>query len=397
MRKVADNIFYVGVNDRQKHLFENLWPLPHGVSYNSYLILDEKTALIDTVDVCYSDVFFRKIELLLNGRPLDYLIVNHMEPDHSGSIRLLKERYPAVTVVATARAFDMMSGFFGGLFSENKIEVKDGDTLMLGKRQLAFYTAPMVHWPEVMVSYEVAGKILFSADAFGTFGTLDGGITDEQIDTDLHIDEMYRYYSNIVGKYGSPVQKALSKLAAVEIETICSTHGPIWRKRLKEVVSIYDRLSRFEGEEGVVIAYGSMYGHTEEMAEAIAEGCVKGGVSKVLLHSVSKSHSSHILSDIFRYKGLAIGSPTYCNGLYPEIDSLVSKIAGRDVANRYLALFGSFTWAGAAAKQLAAFQENSKLTLVAPPVEVKQALTPETYAQCLSLGERLAAAVKGED
>ena len=395
MQEIAENICYVGVNDRQKHKFENLWPLPYGVSYNSYLIVDDKTALIDTVDVCYSDAFFRKIEAVLNGRPLNYLVVNHMEPDHSGSLRLLRERYPAAVVVATARAFDMMAGFFGSpVPPENIMEVKDGDTLPLGKRQLAFYTAPMVHWPEVMMSYEVTGKILFSADAFGTFGTVDGGITDEQIDTDLHFSEMYRYYSNIVGKYGAPVQKALAKLAGVEIEAICSTHGPVWKKRLGEAVSVYDRLSRFEGEEGVVIAYGSMYGNTEAMAEAVAEGCVKGGILKVVLHSVSKSDSSYILSDIFRYKGLAIGSPTYCNSLYPGVEALIEKIASRDVANRSLALFGSFSWAGAAVKQLASFHEKSKLALVAPPVEVKQALTPQSYAQCVSLGQALAAAVK---
>lgn len=394
MQKIEDKIYYVGVNDRQKHLFENLWPLPYGVSYNSYLILDDKTALIDTVDVCYSDRFLQKIEQLLNGRTLDYLIINHMEPDHSGSIRLIKQKYPNVIFVATSKAFDMINGFFGSEIAKNKIEVKDGCQLSLGEHQLAFYSAPMVHWPEVMVTYDATACLLFSADAFGTFGTIDGGITDEQIETSLHINEMYRYYSNIVGKYGNPVQKALSKLSNLDIRTICSTHGPIWRQRINEVVSIYDRLSRYEGEKGVVIVYGSMYGNTEQMAEAIAEGCVQGGLRNVILHSVSKTHSSYILADIFRYEGLIIGSPTYSNVLYPEIESLLSKIEVREIKNRYLGIFGSYTWAGAAARRLQMFAENSKMELIAEALEIKQTPDYSGYEKCVSLGRQMADRLK---
>lgn len=395
MQKVEDKIYYVGVNDREKHLFENLWPLPHGVSYNSYLILDDKTALVDTVDICYSDRFLQQVEILLDGRKLDYLIINHMEPDHSGSIRLLKQKYPDVILVGTPKAFDMINGFFGAAIADNKMEVKDGHKLSLGEHQLTFYTAPMVHWPEVMFTYDETVKLLFSADAFGTFGTIDGGVTDEQIDTELHMQEMYRYYSNIVGKYGNPVQKALSKLASIEVKTICSTHGPIWKKRMEEAVSIYDRLSRYEAEEGVVIAYGSMYGNTEQMAEAIAEGCVAGGIRKVILHSVSKSHQSYILSDIFRYKGLIIGSPTYSNVLYPGVESLLSKIVVREIRNRYLGLFGSFTWAGAAARHLQAFGENSKMELISNALEIKQSLSQDSYAECVALGKKMAECIKG--
>ncbi|MDD6210818.1 MAG: FprA family A-type flavoprotein [Bacteroidales bacterium] len=395
MQKVEDKIYYVGVNDREKHLFENLWPLPHGVSYNSYLILDDKTALVDTVDICYSDRFLQQVEILLDGRKLDYLIINHMEPDHSGSIRLLKQKYPDVILVGTPKAFDMINGFFGAAIADNKMEVKDGHKLSLGEHQLTFYTAPMVHWPEVMFTYDETVKLLFSADAFGTFGTIDGGVTDEQIDTELHMQEMYRYYSNIVGKYGNPVQKALSKLASIEVKTICSTHGPIWKKRMEEAVSIYDRLSRYEAEEGVVIAYGSMYGNTEQMAEAIAEGCVAGGIHKVILHSVSKSHQSYILSDIFRYKGLILGSPTYSNVLYPGVESLLSKIVVREIRNRYLGLFGSFTWAGAAARHLQTFSENSKMELISNALEIKQSLSQGSYAECVALGKRMAECIKG--
>ena len=394
MQKIEDKIYYVGVNDRQKHLFENLWPLPYGVSYNSYLIFDDKTALVDTVDVCYSDRFLQKIEYLLEGRTLDYLIINHMEPDHSGSIRLIKQKYPNVILVATSKAFDMINGFFGADIAKDRIEVKDGSLLSLGEHQLSFYCAPMVHWPEVMVTYDATASLLFSADAFGTFGTVDGGITDEQIDTTLHINEMYRYYSNIVGKYGNPVQKVLSKLSNLDIRTICSTHGPIWRQHIKKVISIYDQLSRYEAEEGVVIVYGSMYGNTEQMAEAIAEGCVQGGIRNVVLHSVSKTHSSYILADIFRYKGLIIGSPTYSNVLYPEIASLLSKIEVREIKNRYLGIFGSYTWAGTAARHLQTFAENSKMKLIAEALEIKQSPDNADYEKCISLGCKMADCLK---
>ena len=388
LKEIADKVYYVGVNDRQKVLFENMWPLPYGVSYNSYLIADEKTVLVDTVDVCYADIYLKKIEDALKGRPLDYLIVNHMEPDHSGSIRLLRQQYPNVQIVGNKRTFDMLEGYHG--ITTGLLEVKDGDILEIGHHKLAFYLAPMVHWPEVMVTYDMTDKILFSADAFGTFGTLDGGVIDIELNLDHFWEEMRRYYSNIVGKYGNPVQKALQKLSGLDIQTICSTHGPVWTAHIPEVIKIYDELSRYEGQDGVVIVYGSMYGNTEQMAEAIASSLSAHGVKNIVMHNASKSHSSYIIKDMFKYKAVIIGCPTYCNQLYPEIDSLLQKIEIRELKNRLFGYFGSFSWAGAAVKRLAAFAEKMNWTVVGEPVEQKQGLKPDKYEACWALGKAMA-------
>lgn len=388
LKEIADKVYYVGVNDRQKALFENMWPIPYGVSYNSYLIVDEKTVLIDTVDVCYSDVFLKKIADVLEGRTLDYLIVDHMEPDHAGSIRLLRQQYPEVQIVGNSKTFGMLEGFHG--ITEGLHEVKEGDTLDVGRHKLVFYMAPMVHWPEVMLTYDSTDKILFSADAFGTYGTLDGGVIDSELILDHFWEEMIRYYANIVGKYGNPVQKALQKLSALEINTICSTHGPVWREHITRAFDIYDRMSRYEGEDGVVIIYGSMYGNTEQMAEAIASSLSANGVKKIVIHNVSKSSSAHILKDVFKYKGIIVGSPTYCNQLFPEVASVLDKIEMREVKNRFYGYFGSFTWASAAVKKLSAFGEKMKWETVGEPVEQKQAMNADKYEECLALGEAMA-------
>jgi flavorubredoxin len=393
LKEIADHIYYVGVNDRQKALFENLWPLPYGVSYNSYLIVDEKTVLVDTVDICYSDIFLKKIEDALNGRTLDYLIVNHMEPDHAGSIRLLRQQYPDVQIVGNKQTFGMLEGFHG--ITSGLYEVKEGDTLSTGNHQLSFYMAPMVHWPEVMVTYDATSKILFSADAFGTYGALDGGVVDSDMNVEHYWDEMIRYYSNIVGKYGNPVQRALQKLSTLDIQTICSTHGPVWREYKEKAIQIYDRLSRYEGEEGVTIVYGSMYGNTEQMAETIASSLSANGVKNIVMHNVSKSSASNILKDIFKYKGLIIGCPTYSNRLYPEVASILDKIETREVKNRLFGYFGSFSWSGVAVKQLAAFGEKMKWTIVGEPVEQKQGLKAEKYEACWDLGKAMAEQLRG--
>ena len=393
LKEIADHIYYVGVNDRQKALFENLWPLPYGVSYNSYLIVDEKTVLVDTVDICYSDIFLKKIEDALNGRTLDYLIVNHMEPDHAGSIRLLRQQYPDVQIVGNKQTFGMLDGFHG--ITSGLYEVKEGDTLSTGNHQLNFYMAPMVHWPEVMVTYDATSKILFSADAFGTYGALDGGVVDSDMNVEHYWDEMIRYYSNIVGKYGNPVQRALQKLSTLDIQTICSTHGPVWREYKEKAIQIYDRLSRYEGEEGVTIVYGSMYGNTEQMAETIASSLSANGVKNIVMHNVSKSSASNILKDIFKYKGLIIGCPTYSNRLYPEVASILDKIETREVKNRLFGYFGSFSWSGVAVKQLVAFGEKMKWTIVGEPVEQKQGLKAEKYEACWDLGKAMAEQLRG--
>lgn len=390
--EISRNIHYVGVNDRTKHLFEGLWPLPLGVSYNSYLIVDKSVVLIDTVDHCYTDLFFEKIKNILGERPIDYLVVNHMEPDHSASIRDLCRVYPNIKIIGNSKTIGMIEGFYG-IFDKFH-EVKDGDRLPLGEKVLTFYMTPMVHWPETMMTYCEDDKILFSGDAFGCFGTLDGGIIDYQMNTEKYWDEMFRYYSNIVGKYGAPVQKALAKLSGIDVQMICSTHGPIWKEEIQKVISIYNKLSLYEGEEGVVIAYGSMYGNTERMAEIIAQELAVQGIKNIIMHNVSKSDMSYILRDIFKYKGLIIGSPTYTNELFPNIESLISKLESRDMKNRIFGYFGSFSWAGAAVKRLSAFAERMKWDITGDPVEMKQGIISEKIAQCQELAKAIAMKLK---
>ena len=385
------NIHYVGVNDRKTHLFEGMWPIPYGVSYNSYLVVDEKVALVDTVEIGYFDIFLQNIKSILGDRPIDYLIVNHMEPDHSSSIALIKQYYPHVTLVGNVKTFGMIDGYYG--VETQRLVVNEGDTLDLGHHKLSFYMAPMVHWPEVMVTYDATEQVLFSADAFGTYGTVDGGPIDTQINLDKYWDEMVRYYANIVGKYGTPVQKALQKLGALPIQMICSTHGPVWTENISKVIGIYDRLSRYDADKGAVIVYGSMYGHTEQMAELIAKQLTANGVKNVVMHNVSKSHSSYILADIFKYNGLIIGSPTYNTQLYPEVEAILGKILMRDIKGRCLGWFGSFSWAGKAVGLLGEFAEKSHFTLVGEPVEMKQGMLTSVEEQCKALAEAMAEAI----
>lgn len=388
--EIAKDIFYVGVNDRVKHLFENLWPLPYGVSYNSYLVCDEKTALIDTVDLSFSGRFFHQIKAVLGDRPIDYLVINHMEPDHSGSIEWLVSQYPDIRIVGNKRTLDMLEGYYG--ITGRELTVKNEEELSLGNCRLKFYLTPMVHWPETMMSYLPEKKALFSGDAFGTFGTLDGGVIDSQLLPEKYWDEMIRYYSNIVGKYGSSVQAALKKLEGVPIGMICATHGPIWKEEenIARVIALYDRLSRYEAEEGLVIAYGSMYGHTEQLAEMIAAAAAEKGVKQIVLHHVSKSHLSDIIRDVFKYKGLIIGSPTYNNKLYPAVQSLFDALEGRCVKDRLFGCFGCFSWADATAKLLTAFAEGMHFNLVEEPVVMKQAMVTEVREKAVALGYAMA-------
>ena len=388
--EITKDIFYVGVNDRTKPLFENLWPLPYGISYNAYLVVDKQTALIDTVDLCYSEVFFQKITSVLGNRPIDYLVVNHMEPDHSGSIALLVSKYPEIRIIGNKRTLDMLNGFYG--ITNNVVLIQDLEELHLGDYTLRFYLTPMVHWPETMMTYVPERKTLFTGDAFGTFGTLDGGVLDTQIIPGRYRDEMIRYYSNIVGKFGSPVQTALKSISGIEIDAICSTHGPVWTQKtnIDDVISLYDRLSRYEAEPGLVIAYGSMYGHTEQMAEIIASAAVEQGLKKIVMHNVSRSHESDILRDVFAYSGLLIGSPTYNNKLYPAVESLLSALQGRNLKNRFFGCFGSFTWSDASARQLVAFAEASEFEMIGDPVIMKQAMLSEVAEKARSLGQCMA-------
>jgi flavorubredoxin len=394
--EIVSNIHYVGVNDRTKTLFESLWPLPNGVSYNSYLIDDERVTLIDTVDSNFFELFLKKIRSIIGDRPIDYLIINHMEPDHSGSINLIKKFYPNITIVGNKKTFEMIEGFYGPV--GEKVVVAENNTLELGKRTLKFFMIPMVHWPETMATYDIDDAVIFSGDAFGCFGALNGGVIDSKIDTSIYWDEMVRYYSNIVGKYGSPVQKALDKLKELKINAICSTHGPVWTTERCKVIDIYDRMSRYDSEKGVVVAYGSMYGNTAEMAELIAQELNELGIKKVVVHDVSRTPHSYIIADVFRYKGIIVGAPTYNNQMFPDMEALLSKLAARDIKNRVLGFFGSHSWASAAVKRIEEFNTKLKFEVISAPVDMKHSMKPDVAQHCKELAramvERLDADLK---
>ncbi|MBQ7421406.1 MAG: FprA family A-type flavoprotein [Prevotella sp.] len=393
MIEIKNKVYYVGVNDRNKNLFEGLWPLPNGVSYNSYLINDDTVALIDTVEVDFFTQFIENIREVIGEKKVDYLIINHMEPDHSGSIALIKKYYPKVKIVGNKKTIGMLEGFYG--VTDDIIEVKNGESIDLGHHTLNFVLTPMVHWPETMVTLDTFDNILFAGDAFGCFGALNGGIIDEEINCDEFWLEMIRYYSNIVGKYGTPVQNALKKLAGIKLDYICSTHGPVWHQYINKVIDLYDRMSKYETEEGIVICYGTMYGNTERMAEQIARAASQAGVKNIVLYNISKTHHSYIIRDIFRYKGLIVGAPTYNNGLYHEMEVLLSEIANKDIKNHLLGWFGSHSWASKAVSKIQEWNdERLKFEVVGEPVDMKQALTTEIKIQCEVLGRAMAERLK---
>ena len=361
----SNRIYYIGVNDTEKTLFEGLWPLPYGVSYNSYIIEDEKIALIDTVEAGNEDEYLTNIRQAIGERPVDYLVINHMEPDHSSLISFMKNRYPEMVIVTNQKAVPMIKGYQNGYDGEILV-IKEGDELSLGGCTLKFFMAPMVHWPETMVTYLVKEQTLFSGDAFGTFGGVVNGITDSEAcmqgadsssDTFSQFrDEMIRYYSNIVGKYGTPVQTALKKLSGLEIKRICSTHGPVWEKQIPEVVSLYDKLSRYEVEHGVCIVYGSMYGNTAAAAKELAKELEARGIPYGI-HDVAGNVEqglgiSGAIRDVFKYDTLAVGSPTYNNGIFPPVETFMRGVASRLVKGRRFYAFGSYTWAGSSVNKL---------------------------------------------
>lgn len=386
---IQDKVFYVGVNDRTKHNFEGLWPLPIGVSYNSYLIADDDAvALIDTVDVAFFSEYINKIQAVIGNRPIDYLIINHMEPDHSGAIALIRKYYPGIKLVGNKKTLEMVQGFYG-VVANDDVCVADGDTISLGKHQLKFYLTPMLHWPETMMTYDETNKMLFSGDAFGCFGALNGQVIDSKMDVSPYWPEMERYYACILGKFGAPVQAGLKKLAGVDIKTICSTHGPIWTQHIPQAIDTYKRLATGETQQGLVICYGSMYGNTERVAEAIAQGAAEAGMRKIIVHNLSVSDMSDVLADIFRYNTLAIGGPTYNGGLFPAVDDLMKRLAGRSVSKHKLALFGGFTWSSQAVKVMQAYNEKMKMELVGTPVEWKQGAHTDALQQAQALGKLL--------
>ncbi len=365
---ITDRIFYVGTNDRKKHLFENNWPLPNGVAYNSYLIADEHTALIDTIEYGSNPDYLAEIDAHLGGRPLEYLVVNHLEPDHASMIGEVLRRYPQIKLVGNVKTFKYLENYYP-LAAENKHEIKEGDTLELGYHKLTFVMVPWVHWPETMVTYDTTDQILFSCDAFGSFGTLDGGIFDDTANFDFYEEDMLRYYSNIVGRWSKMVQKAFGKLAGIPIRMICPSHGLIWRKDVNKVLGLYDKWSKQESEEGVVICYASMYGNTEKFADALAREISALGVKDIRVFDISKTHVSYLLTNIWKYKGLILGTCAYNTGMHPMMSLLTHEISVSAPEGKTMGFFGGSTWDGAGVKALKAWAECAKMPVAVDPVE----------------------------
>ncbi len=385
---IGEKIHWIGVNDRETTRFENFWPLERGVSYNSYLIDDEKVAVIDTVKFNKTDLFLLQIKQIIGDKKVDYLIVNHMEPDHSSAMQALLNEYPDMQIVGNKKTFPMIEGFYD--ITQNFYEVKEGDELDLGHHKLKFFMTPMVHWPETMMTYDMKEQVLFSMDAFGGFGALDGNIFDDDVKIESFEDEIRRYYSNIVGKYSPQVQKALKKLADVPVKMICPTHGIVWHNTPETIINFYDKWSRYEAEAGVVIVYGSMYGNTARMAEFLARILYENGIEHVKIYDSSKTHASYILSDIWQYKGLIIGSCAYNTEMFPAIKSLTDKISHSGIKNRYISIFGNKGWSGGGVKNLIPWAESTKCELIGESVEATYSPKVEDFKQLEVLAKNMA-------
>lgn len=391
-RKIAEDLYWVGANDRRLALFENVYPLTNGVSYNAYLLIDEKTVLFDTVDHSVSRQFLENVKGTLEGRTLDYLIVSHMEPDHCSVIGELFMHYPALKLICNAKTQTMIGQFFDMNIEDKVLQVKEGDTFDSGHHELTFVMAPMVHWPEVMVEYDKTTGTLFSADAFGTFGALSGNLFADEMDfSDGCMDEARRYYTNIVGKYGPQVQAMLKKAAGFEIRQICPLHGPLWRKDISRLMEKYQAWSSYMPEEkSVLIVYGSVYGNTEQAAELLAGKLSDRGVHKLKLYDVSKTDASYILAEAFRYSHIVIACATYNNGIFTTMETLLHEIKAHNLQNRTFAVMDNGTWAPAAGKQitelLASLKNN---TILEKKVSLKSTLKPEQEPEIDALADAL--------
>ncbi len=380
---ITDSILYVGVDDKTIDLFESQYEVPNGISYNSYVILDEKVALMDTVDARGTEEWLVNLDKALDGRSIDYLVVSHMEPDHAGNIKNLIDRYPEMQIVGNAKTFAMIPQFFDVDITEKSITVKEGDTLSLGKHTLQFFMAPMVHWPEVMVAYEQSEKILFSADGFGKFGALD---TDE-----AWTCEARRYYFNIVGKYGAQVQALLKKAATLDIRVICPLHGPILKEDLGYYIGKYDIWSKYEPEdEGVFIAYASIHGHTAKAAKKLAEMLEAKGAKRVAIADLARDDMAEAVEDAFRHDKLVLASATYDGGLFPCMEDFLSHLKAKNFQKRTVALMENGSWAPMAAKKMREYLEVMKeITICEPVVTIKSAMKEDTLVAMEELVEKL--------
>lgn len=396
VKKVTDDLYWIGGSDRRLALFENVYPIPRGVSYNSYVLLDEKTVLLDTVDASISGLFFENLEYVLNGRTLDYLIVNHMEPDHCAVIGEVVRRYPDVKLVCNAKTVPMLKQFFNFPVEDRTVIVKEMDTLCTGKHTFAFVMAPMVHWPEAMVSYDTVDKILFSADGFGTFGAINGNLFADEVNFERDwLDDARRYFINIVGKYGVQVQNLLKKAATLEIKMICPLHGPVWRENLGWFIEKYDTWSSYKPEDqAVMIAYASIYGNTENAAEILASKLADKGVKNIAMYDVSVTDPSVIVSESFRCSHLVFAAPSYNGGIFTKMETVLSELKAHSLQNRTVAIMENGTWAPVAGRQMREiFAGMKNIELLEEGVTIRSAVKEAQEASLEALAEKIASSL----
>lgn len=396
VKKVTDDLYWIGGSDRRLALFENVYPIPRGVSYNSYVLLDEKTVLLDTVDASISGLFFENLEYVLNGRTLDYLIVNHMEPDHCAVIGDVVRRYPDVKLVCNAKTVPMLKQFFNFPVEDRTVIVKEMDTLCTGKHTFAFVMAPMVHWPEAMVSYDTVDKILFSADGFGTFGAINGNLFADEVNFERDwLDDARRYFINIVGKYGVQVQNLLKKAATLEIKMICPLHGPVWRENLGWFIEKYDTWSSYKPEDqAVMIAYASIYGNTENAAEILASKLADKGVKNIAMYDVSVTDPSVIVSESFRCSHLVFAAPSYNGGIFTKMETVLSELKAHSLQNRIVAIMENGTWAPVAGRQMREiFAGMKNIELLEEGVTIRSAVKEAQEASLEALAEKIASSL----
>jgi flavorubredoxin len=393
---IAKDTYWMGVNDRDTRLFESLWPLPHGMAYNAYLILDRKVALIDTVKGLYFPSFLRKVrDLLGKGRTIDYLVINHIEPDHSGAIGSLLELFPDLQVVGNKKTAEFLEHLHG--VTGNVRVVEDDSDLDLGQRKLRFRITPMVHWPETMVTYDPETRVLFTGDVFGGYGNLEGGIFDDQAaDQEFFEDEMLRYFSNVLGKFGPMVQKTLERIRDLEAAVIAPAHGLVWRADPTRPAQLFDRWSRHEVAPGIVVTYGTMYSAGERMMEFLTRRLVEEGILDIRVHDVSRSHLSYILRDLWRVQGLVIGTPTYNLGIFPPVEDVLRYLENKKVRNHLLGVFGTYGWSGGGVKGVREWAQRADWELVEPVVEARFAPKTDDYKNLADLARNLAARLKTE-
>lgn len=397
VKKVTDDLYWIGGSDRRLALFENVYPIPRGVSYNSYVLLDEKTVLLDTVDASISGLFFENLEYVLNGRTLDYLIVNHMEPDHCAVIGDVVRRYPDVKLVCNAKTVPMLKQFFNFPVEDRTVIVKEMDTLCTGKHTFAFVMAPMVHWPEAMVSYDTVDKILFSADGFGTFGAINGNLFADEVNFERDwLDDARRYFINIVGKYGVQVQNLLKKAATLEIKMICPLHGPVWRENLGWFIEKYDTWSSYKPEDqAVMIAYASIYGNTENAAEILASKLADKGIKNIAMYDVSVTDPSVIVSESFRCSHLVFAAPSYNGGIFTKMETVLSELKAHSLHNRTVAIMENGTWAPVAGRQIREiFAGMKNIELLEEGVTIRSAVKEAQEASLEALAEKIASSLQ---